>query len=157
MICFDSIQIFEEFALLSFQVRWAHQFWTDFKKILNFVFFPLGLSNFGVIAWFPFDKRQPTIAIAHFWWHLWKIWQWILSFISWILLGISFRRFWNSFLRPLNSNYILTQSTNKWDWHVQIGSISFQVFEYNPSFRPLFAITIHLVKGNQYSRCLLVI
>ena len=50
-----SIQIFEE---LSFQVSWTHQFWTDFKKILDFVFFPLGLSNFGWFAWFPFDKGQ---------------------------------------------------------------------------------------------------
>ena len=58
MICFDLIQIFEEFASLSLQVSWTHQFWTNFKNFLDFVFFPLGLSNFGWAAWFPFDKGQ---------------------------------------------------------------------------------------------------
>ena len=38
-------------------------FWTDFKKILDFVFFPLALSIFGVAAWFPFDKGQSTVHI----------------------------------------------------------------------------------------------
>ena len=64
-ICFDSIQIFEEFASLSFKVSWAHQFWTDFKKKLDFVFFPLGLSNFVWAAWFPFDKGQSIIQLSH--------------------------------------------------------------------------------------------
>ena len=41
------IQIFEEFASLSFQVSSPHQFWTDFKIFFDFVFFSLGLSNFG--------------------------------------------------------------------------------------------------------------
>ena len=49
-ICFDLIQIFEEFASLSFQVSWRHQFWTDFKKILDFGFFPLGLSVFQILG-----------------------------------------------------------------------------------------------------------
>ena len=31
---------------------------TDFKKNLDFVFFPLGLSNFWVGALFPFDEGQ---------------------------------------------------------------------------------------------------
>ena len=31
-----------------------------FKKKLDFVFFPLGLSNFWVGAWFPFDEGQST-------------------------------------------------------------------------------------------------
>ena len=47
LICFDSIQILEEIASLSLQVSWPHQFLTDFKKIQDFVFFPLSLSNFG--------------------------------------------------------------------------------------------------------------
>ena len=37
-----------------------HQFLTDFKKILDFVFFPLGLSIFGVAAWLPIDKGQSS-------------------------------------------------------------------------------------------------
>ena len=57
-ICFDSIQIFQEIASLSFQVSWRHQFLTDLKKDLDFVFFPLGLSSFWVGAWFPFDEGQ---------------------------------------------------------------------------------------------------
>ena len=35
----------------------THQFWTDSKKIMDFLFFPLGLSNFWLGAWFPFDKE----------------------------------------------------------------------------------------------------
>ena len=31
---------------------------TDFKKFLDFVFFSLGLSNFWLGAWFPFDEGQ---------------------------------------------------------------------------------------------------
>ena len=61
LICFDSIQIFEEIALLIFQVSWPHQFLTNTKKKLDFVFFPLGLSNFGWAACFPFDKGQSTL------------------------------------------------------------------------------------------------
>ena len=62
--CFDSIQIFKEIASLSFQVSWTHQFLTDFKKILDFVFFPLGL--FGLGAWFPFDKGQSIVGFRKF-------------------------------------------------------------------------------------------
>ena len=58
VICFDSCQIFEDFASYSFQVSLRHQFWTDFKKNLDFVFLPPGLSNFWLGAWFPFDKGQ---------------------------------------------------------------------------------------------------
>ena len=47
----------------SFQVSWRHQFLTDFKKNLNFVFFPLGLSNFGWGAWFPFNEGQSNSDI----------------------------------------------------------------------------------------------
>ena len=39
-------------------MSWTHQFLTDLKKKLDFVFFPLGLSYFGWGAWFPFDKGQ---------------------------------------------------------------------------------------------------
>ena len=60
-------QIFEEMASLSFQVSWPYQFLTDFKKILDFAFFPLGLSNFGWGAWFPFDEGQSIIhALKNF-------------------------------------------------------------------------------------------
>ena len=41
-------------------MSWPHQLLTDFKTFLDFVFFPLGLSNFGWAAWFPFDKVQST-------------------------------------------------------------------------------------------------
>ena len=34
------------------------QFLTDFKTFLDFVFLPLGLSNFGQGALFPFDEGQ---------------------------------------------------------------------------------------------------
>ena len=37
---------------------------TDFKKNLDFVFFQLGLSNFGLGAWFPFDKGQSKSFIC---------------------------------------------------------------------------------------------
>ena len=57
------IQIFEEIALLSFQVSCPHQFLTDLKKILDFVFFPSGLSIFGVAAWFTFDKGQSNMYV----------------------------------------------------------------------------------------------
>ena len=30
---------------------------------MDFVFFPLGLSNFGVGAWFPFDEGQFNLPI----------------------------------------------------------------------------------------------
>ena len=36
-----------------------------FKKKLDFVFFPLGLSNFWVGAWFPFDKGQFTLCVSY--------------------------------------------------------------------------------------------
>ena len=65
MICFDLIQIFEEFASLSFQVRVTLQFLTDFKKFLDFMFFPLGLSNFVLGAWFPFDEGQLNVYVVH--------------------------------------------------------------------------------------------
>ena len=62
-ICFDSSQILEEIASLSFQVSWTHQFLTEVKKILYFRIFLLGLSNFGWSAWFPFDKGQSKADI----------------------------------------------------------------------------------------------
>ena len=40
-ICFDSIKIFEEIALLSFQVSWTYQFWIKVKKFLDYRTFPL--------------------------------------------------------------------------------------------------------------------
>ena len=55
--------MFEEIASLSFQVSCRHQFLADFKKFLDFVFFPLGLSNFGLGAWFPFDKGQSNLEL----------------------------------------------------------------------------------------------
>ena len=58
MICFDSGQIFKEFASLSFQVSWWHQFLTEVKKFLDSAIFRLGLSNFQIGAWFPFDAFQ---------------------------------------------------------------------------------------------------
>ena len=61
LICFVSSQIFEEITSLSFQVSWTHQFLTEVKKILDFVFLPLGLSNFRWGAWFPFNKGQSKI------------------------------------------------------------------------------------------------
>ena len=60
-------QIFEEIASLSFQVSWTHQFLTKVKTNLDSEIFPLGLSNFGWGAWFPFDKGQSTAWLyAHF-------------------------------------------------------------------------------------------
>ena len=42
-------------------MSWTLEFLTDFKKNLDFVFFPLGLSNFGLGAWFHFDKGQSNL------------------------------------------------------------------------------------------------
>ena len=42
----------------AFKWERGHKFWTDLKKNLDFVFFPLGLSKFWVGAWFPFDEGQ---------------------------------------------------------------------------------------------------
>ena len=42
-------------------MSWTLQFLTDFKKILDFVFFQKGLSIFGVATWFPFDKGQSIV------------------------------------------------------------------------------------------------
>ena len=39
-------------------MSWAHQFWADFKKNLDFVFFPSVL----LITWFPFDKGKESQA-----------------------------------------------------------------------------------------------
>ena len=55
LICFDLIQIFRDIASLSFQVSWGHQFLIEVKKFLGFGIFQLGLSNFWIGAWFPFD------------------------------------------------------------------------------------------------------
>ena len=55
----------------AFKWERGHKFWTDFEKILDFVFFPLGLSNFGWFAWFPFDKGQSNEH--HSFWHLSEI------------------------------------------------------------------------------------
>ena len=62
-IYFDSIQIFEKIASLSFQVSWTHHFLTEVKKIIDLVFFPFGLSNIRWAPYFPFDKGQ-SIANA---------------------------------------------------------------------------------------------
>ena len=35
------------------------------KKNLDFVFFPFGLSNFWVIAWFPFNEGQFSLRGFH--------------------------------------------------------------------------------------------
>ena len=45
----------------AFKWERGHRFWTDFKKILDFGFFLLGLSNFGWGAWFPFDEGQSNV------------------------------------------------------------------------------------------------
>ena len=47
-------------------MSWTHQFWTDLKKNLDFVYFPFSLSIFGVAAWFPFDKGQPNSQTCDF-------------------------------------------------------------------------------------------
>ena len=39
-------------------MRKGAQILDRFQKILDFVFFPLGLSNFWVGTWFPFDEVQ---------------------------------------------------------------------------------------------------
>ena len=62
LICFDSSQIFEEIASLSFQVSWTHQFLTEVKKNLDFGIFRLGLSNFWIGTWFPFNVFQLNVA-----------------------------------------------------------------------------------------------
>ena len=57
-LCFDLVQIFGEIASFSFQVRRGHQFLTEVKTILDFGIFQIGLSNFWIGAWFPFDVFQ---------------------------------------------------------------------------------------------------
>ena len=64
LFLFDLIQIFKEIASLSFQVSCPHQPLTNFKTKLNFEFFLLSLSIFGVAAWFPFDKGQSSVELA---------------------------------------------------------------------------------------------
>ena len=39
-------------------MSWGHQFLTEVKKFLDFGIFWLGLSNFWIGAWFPFDVFQ---------------------------------------------------------------------------------------------------
>ena len=57
MICFDSIQIFGEIASLSFSSQLGAPIF-DRGKLLDFGIFGLGLSNFLVGTWFPFDIFQ---------------------------------------------------------------------------------------------------
>ena len=63
MVCFDLIQIFREIASLSFQVSWGDQFLTEVKKILDSGIFRLGLSNFQIGVWFPFDAFQFNLEL----------------------------------------------------------------------------------------------
>ena len=54
----------------AFKWERGQKFWTDLKKNMDFVFFPSGLSNFELGAWFPFDEGQSTRCIvpAFKWW-----------------------------------------------------------------------------------------
>ena len=52
----------------AFKWERGHKFRTDFKKILDFVFFPLGLSNFWVGAWFPFNEGQFKLIVYEVLW-----------------------------------------------------------------------------------------
>ena len=63
MICFDLIQIFEEFTSLSFQVSWTYQFWTDFKFFLDFVFFSIRSFKFWV--WRMVSFRWMTVYCSY--------------------------------------------------------------------------------------------
>ena len=94
LICFESIQIFREIASFSFQVSWGHQFLTEVKKFFDLGIFRLGLSNFWIGTWFPFDVFQfITYVMAEFFtaWHSHKT-----------------KHFWNNLMKtrsPFNNAY----------------------------------------------------
>ena len=46
-------------------MSWGHQFLTEVKKNLDFGIFQLGLSNFWIGAWFPFDVLRLNEQDSH--------------------------------------------------------------------------------------------